>query len=185
MRKLCNSWWPVILLNGAILGIPLRLQAQNAWPLAVDVAAGTSHGWGGEYRERTGGAVSLTITNDHAHAATRTFTAGYSRIGGDNDMCLMAPGDPGRCLGDFPSTYHMGLLFGASYRLGAASVRAFGGPAFFVGDAAPGLGPQAQLDVAVGVPHVELVAGYRASAIFRGEGETQGLGSWLIGLRFR
>lgn len=185
MSRIDNLSWTMALLIGGLLAGPRESHAQSMWPVSVDIAAGTSHGWGGTYRENSGGAVSLTITNAHAHVATRAFTAGYSRIGGDNDMCLMAPGDASQCVGDFPSTYHMGLLFGASYRLGAASVRAFSGPAFFVGDAAPGLGPQAQLDVAVGVPHVELVAGYRASAIFRGEGETQGLGSWLFGLRFR
>ena len=185
MRNIGNARWTLALLIGGLFGTPLKSQAQAAWPLAVDVAGGPSHGWGGKFGERSGGAVSVTITNAHDGAFTRAFTAGYSRIGGDGDECIIDFDVAASCLIDFPSTYHMGLLFGASHRVGAASVRGFLGPAAFFGETTPGIGPQAQADVSVGVPHVELVAGYRASVIFRGEGATQALGSWLFGLRFR
>jgi len=179
------GFWHLPALIVAILGSPSPSQAQSAWPASFDIAGGPSRGWGGNYVERSGASLAFMITHRHDHAGTVAFAVGYARFGGNGDSCGLVPGQPAQCLGDFPSTYHASMLFGASHRFGAASLRALAGPALFVGDGSPGIGPQTQIDAAFGVQHVEFAVGYRASLIRRAAGETQGLGDGLLGLRFR
>ena len=98
---------------------------------------------------------------------------------------MFVPGMPGACLGRFPSTYHLGVLYGASYRVGIARVRALVGPALFFGDGSPGIGTQAHVDLAAGAEHVELVLGYRASVVRRATPEMQVLGAAMLGVRLQ
>ena len=170
------------LLLGLLAGAPVVSHAQTAWPTSVDIGVGPASGWGGKYADRSGVALSLAITPSHASAFTTVFAAGYySSMAGNGDDCVFVDGE---CIGDdFPTTYHASALFGASYRKGVTSFRALLGPALFFGETTPGIGPQAQVDVALGKGRVEAMGGYRASAIIRSEGKTQGLGAVILGLR--
>jgi hypothetical protein len=170
-------------LLSLIVGATTPLPAQDGWPTSIEVAVGPAVGWGGSYKERSGNALSFALTGRHYSTFTTVVTAGYAKMGGSGEDCVMTPGDLATCQDEFPNTYHGSLLFGTTLEIGMATIRLLGGPALFIGEEPNGVGPQAQADFAVGKSRMEFVAGFRASAMFRTHGPAKGLGTALIGLR--
>ena len=159
--------------------------AQNTRSLSVDLSVGLSTGSGGRYSDRSGVAGEITLVPAHATAGIVALTLGGEGSIASGDVCVLDAGPGTRCLSQFPATAHLGVLGGLEGRVSGVTLRMLGGPAFYGGAGASGMGSQFQLDASTGATHVAVLIAARGSLIRRFSGETQWLSSVAIGLRFQ
>ena len=176
----------LLVATGALILLATSFSyAQTTRSLSVDLSVGLSTGSGGRYADRSGIAGEITLVPEHATIGFVALTVGGAGSIGSGDVCALEAGPGTRCLPQFPATAHLGVLGGLEGRVSGVTLRMLGGPAFFGGAGASGMGSQIQLDASAGGAHIAVLIATRGSLIRRFSGETQWLSSVAVGLRIR